>query len=105
VVIGQGRIVAQGSKAELLQAAGTVVRAADRHRLARALESAGIGWTPGAGGALHTDAAPESVGQAALAAGVALSELRRADGAGLEEMFLELTAETQRDENREGAAA
>jgi ABC-2 type transport system ATP-binding protein len=105
VVIGQGRIVAQGSKAELLQAAGTVVRAADRHRLARALESAGIGWTPGAGGALHTDAGPESVGQAALAAGVALSELRRADGAGLEEMFLELTAETQRDENREGAAA
>jgi ABC-2 type transport system ATP-binding protein len=28
---------------------------------------------------------------------VALTELRTADGAGLEEMFLELTADTQRD--------
>ena len=44
---------------------------------------------------------PTLVGQVALAAGVALTELRAADGAGLEEMFLELTAETQ----REGAAA
>jgi len=34
-------------------------------------------------------------------AGVVLTELRAADGAGLEEMFLELTADTQ----REGAAA
>ena len=41
------------------------------------------------------------VGDLALAAGVALTELRAADGAGLEEMFLELTAETQ----REGVAA
>ena len=39
--------------------------------------------------------------QVALDAGLALSELRAADGAGLEEMFLELTAHTQRD----GAAA
>jgi ABC-2 type transport system ATP-binding protein len=37
----------------------------------------------------------------ALAAGLPLTELRTADSAGLEEMFLELTAETQ----REGAAA
>jgi len=37
----------------------------------------------------------------ALRAGVALTELKTADGAGLEEMFLELTADTQ----REGAAA
>jgi ABC-2 type transport system ATP-binding protein len=37
---------------------------------------------------------------------VVLRELRAADGAGLEEMFLELTAETSRDETaREGAAA
>ncbi|NUS51892.1 MAG: ABC transporter ATP-binding protein, partial [Nocardioidaceae bacterium] len=49
------------------------------------------------------------VGRVALAAGVALTELRAADGAGLEEMFLELTAETQRETSRddqsEGAAA
>jgi ABC-2 type transport system ATP-binding protein len=41
------------------------------------------------------------VGKVALVAGVALTELRPAEGAGLEEMFLELTADTQ----REGAAA
>ena len=34
----------------------------------------------------------------ALAAGIALRELRPADGAGLEEMFLALTADTQRDD-------
>ena len=38
VVIGNGRIVAQGTKAELLAAAGTVVRAADAAGLARALQ-------------------------------------------------------------------
>ena len=43
----------------------------------------------------------EQVGEVALAAGIVLTELRSADGAGLEEMFLELTADTQ----REGAAA
>jgi ABC-2 type transport system ATP-binding protein len=50
---------------------------------------------------VHTDAEPALVGRVALHAGVALTELRSADGAGLEEMFLELTADTQ----REGAAA
>ncbi|HET8561982.1 MAG TPA: ATP-binding cassette domain-containing protein [Marmoricola sp.] len=101
VVIGRGRIVAHGTKAELLEAGGVVVRARDRQRLARALESAGITWTPGAGGSLRAEAELHAVGEAALSAGVALCELRAADGAGLEEMFLELTADTQ----REGAAA
>jgi ABC-2 type transport system ATP-binding protein len=50
---------------------------------------------------LRADAHADQVGQVALAAGVPLTELRAADGAGLEEMFLELTAET----SREGAAA
>ena len=40
-------------------------------------------------------------GGSAFEAGVALTELRAADGGGLEEMFLELTADTQ----REGTAA
>ncbi len=34
----------------------------------------------------------------ALAAGVPLTELRPADGAGLEEMFLELTQDNAREE-------
>jgi ABC-2 type transport system ATP-binding protein len=34
-----------------------------------------------------------------------LTELRTADSGGLEDMFLELTADTQRETHREGAAA
>ncbi|MGD9960884.1 ABC transporter ATP-binding protein [Nocardioides sp.] len=101
VVIGNGRIVAQGTKLDLLAAAGTLVRAAGLVELERALFAAGIAYTPSGDGALRTDADPSLVGKVALEAGVPLTELRSADGAGLEEMFLELTADTQ----REGAAA
>jgi len=101
VVIGNGRIVAQGTKAELLEAAGTVVRTADTVTLQRALEADGVTVSVGSDGTLRTEASPELVGQVALRAGVALTELKTADGAGLEEMFLELTADT----SREGAAA
>ncbi|GAB3200642.1 ATP-binding cassette domain-containing protein [Nocardioides hungaricus] len=105
VVIGQGRIVAHGTKAELLATAGTLVRTRDVPTLARALVDAGLAHTQVPGtestGALRVEADPDVVGDLALAAGVALTELRAADGAGLEEMFLELTADTQ----REGAAA
>src|SRR3954451_9394986 len=101
VVIGNGRIVAQGTKNDLLAAAGTVVRSAAPSTLAHALELAGIASTLGPDGAVRTQAEAARVGEVALAAGVALTELRPADGAGLEEMFLELTSETQ----REGAAA
>jgi ABC-2 type transport system ATP-binding protein len=105
VVIGNGRIVAQGSKTELLHAAGTLVRTPDVRDLRRALAESGVHATPstttGDNGALRVEAEPELVGQVARAAGVALVELRAADGAGLEEMFLELTADT----SREGAAA
>jgi ABC-2 type transport system ATP-binding protein len=101
VLIGNGKIVAQGTKAELLHAAGTVVRSASPTTLAHALEIAGIVNTLSLDGSVRTNADAVRVGQVALAAGVALTELRSADGAGLEEMFLELTAESQ----REGAAA
>jgi ABC-2 type transport system ATP-binding protein len=101
VVIGQGRIVAQGTKSELLESAGTVVRAGAVADLRRALSSSGIHTVPSGDDALRAEADPELVGKVALAAGIALTELRAAEGAGLEEMFLELTAET----SREGAAA
>lgn len=97
IVIGQGKIVAQGTKAELLQSAGTFVKAADGAALARALTSAGITSKPSGDAGLRTDASPEEVGRAAASANVALVELRMAEGAGLEEMFLELTGDTQRD--------
>jgi ABC-2 type transport system ATP-binding protein len=101
VVIGNGRIVAQGTKAELLEAAGTVVRTAEPEGLAAALRAAGIEHSVTPDRALHADADSARIGEVALAAGIALTELRPADGAGLEEMFLELTATSQ----REGVAA
>jgi len=101
VVIGQGRIVAQGAKSELLQASGTVARTPRTEDLARALGASGLTARPTADGALHIDADPELVGQVALHAGLVLTELRSAESNGLEEIFLELTADTQ----REGAAA
>ncbi|HET7476891.1 MAG TPA: ATP-binding cassette domain-containing protein [Dermatophilaceae bacterium] len=101
VVIGNGRIVAQGTKAELLRAAGTVVRTPHVGALQRALAASGLAATADREGALHTDAAPERVGQIAQQAGLALTELKTAHNTGLEDMFLQLTADTQ----REGAAA
>jgi ABC-2 type transport system ATP-binding protein len=97
VVIGQGRIVSQGTKAALLERAGTFVRSSGQAELGRALAEIGVDSSPFPGGGLRTSADPELVGKVALAAGVALLELRTADGAGLEEMFLELTSETQRE--------
>jgi ABC-2 type transport system ATP-binding protein len=105
VVIGNGRIVAQGTKAELLQTAGTVVRSRDLDRLRRVLSDGGLDASV-SGGAVRTSADPARVGELAHEAGVPLVELRAADGAGLEEMFLELTATSQREDVRsEGAAA
>ena len=69
--------------------------------LASALEQSGITVVAAGRDGLRADAHADQVGRVALAAGVPLTELRAADGAGLEEMFLELTAET----SREGAAA
>jgi ABC-2 type transport system ATP-binding protein len=105
VVIGNGHIVAKGTKAELLQSAGTLVRTTDVATLAGALTTAGVTNNPsGATGhtdALRVEADPAVVGQVAHEAGVALLELRPAEGAGLEDLFLELTTDTQ----REGAVA
>ena len=100
VVIGTGRIVASGTKGELLASAGTYAGAHDVTALAAALTTAGHTASPSQDG-VRTDADAAQVGRLALAAGVPLTELRPADGAGLEEMFLELT----KNDAREGAAA
>jgi ABC-2 type transport system ATP-binding protein len=97
VMIGLGRIVSMGTKSALLHEAGTVVRAVDLLALALALTANGLTAVPSDGGALRTDADAARVGEIALEAGIALTELRAATGAGLEEMFLELTAATQRE--------
>jgi ABC-2 type transport system ATP-binding protein len=91
VMIDKGRIVAQGSKREMLAASGTLVRALDAAMLHEALADAGLVATPGSDGALLVEAEPEAVGRAAAAAGVVLVELRPADSGGLEQLFLSLT--------------
>jgi ABC-2 type transport system ATP-binding protein len=91
VVIGNGRIAADGSKQELLAGTGTLVRGPDPVALADALARAGIAVTPAADGALLVEVDPVAVGRAAAAAGAVLTELRPADGGGLEELFLSLT--------------
>jgi ABC-2 type transport system ATP-binding protein len=96
VMIGHGRIVWEGSKAELLKGAGTVVRAREAAALDRALRESGLATTRTSDGALHTDADPAVVGLVARECGLALTELRTADD-GLEEMFFALTADTARE--------
>jgi ABC-2 type transport system ATP-binding protein len=92
VIIGRGRIVAQGTRDELLAGTGTIVRAAaDDARLRRALIAAQLPVRETVDGLL-VDAAPELVGEAALRGGVALRELRPAEGSGLEQLFFELTS-------------
>src|SRR5688572_22357772 len=89
VVIGNGRIVAQGTKQELLAAGGGIlVRSTDPAGLASALAVSGIEAKPASDSAILVDSDLATVGQIAFTAGIPLTELRAADGAGLEEMFL-----------------
>lgn len=92
LVIGGGRIVAAGPKAELLAGSGTLVRALDPAALRAALAAAGVAAADRADGGLLAYAEPVVIGRAAAAAGVILSELRPAESGGLEALFLRLTA-------------
>jgi ABC-2 type transport system ATP-binding protein len=98
VVIGGGRIVADGSKSELLGAAGTLVRGPDSAALERSLTAAGLTSTATADGALLVQGDREQVARATATAGVVVTELRTADGAGLEALFLSLTSATAREQ-------
>ncbi|WP_210492427.1 ABC transporter ATP-binding protein [Patulibacter sp. SYSU D01012] len=91
VVIAGGRIVAEGTSDELLAGGGVVVRSPEPTALRRALAAAGLPSTATTDGGHLVDAAPEAVGRAAAAAGVPLVELRVAERAGLEDLFLSLT--------------
>jgi ABC-2 type transport system ATP-binding protein len=76
------------------------VRAVQQDALAEALTRHRVTFTP-TGAGLQTDADSLLVGQIAASQQVTLIELRAADGAGLEEMFLQLTSDTQRDSQRD----
>ena len=97
ILIGRGKIVAQGTKDELLQTRGTYVKPEDPAALQRALDTAGLQALPSGDGGFRSESEPVDVGRAAAAAGVVLVELKRAEGAGLEEMFLQLTADDARE--------
>ena len=97
VVIGNGRIVAQGAKSDLLASAGSMVRTTEPHLLAGALAARGVTSSYVGSDGLLAQADAEEVGRTAFTTGVPVLELRPADGAGLEEMFLRLTADTQRE--------
>lgn len=98
VVIGRGRIVARGTKAELMSSAGTSFSSVDDARLAAALDRAGVQVTRADQGGLIAQTQARTVGEVALAEGIVLTELRAAGAGGLEELFLSLTADDAREE-------
>ncbi|WP_182524248.1 ABC transporter ATP-binding protein [Nocardioides dongkuii] len=98
ILIGRGKIVAQGDRESLLAGSGkasTLVTSLDNAALAEALRARGVGVTS-AGDGLRVEAEPVQVGRAALEHGIVLSDLRTG-GAGLEDLFLELTSGSQRE--------
>jgi ABC-2 type transport system ATP-binding protein len=60
--------------------------------LLRTLTAAGLDAEPQRDGVVRVDATTEQVGRAAAAAGQVLLELRGSDGAGLEDLFFQLTS-------------
>jgi ABC-2 type transport system ATP-binding protein len=97
VLIGNGRVVAQGAKSEMLRSTGSLVRTSERDRVAAALRASGISSSAVGTDGLLAHADTEQVGKVVFAAGVQVTELRPADTGGLEDIFLELTAQTQRE--------
>jgi ABC-2 type transport system ATP-binding protein len=92
VIIHRGKLVRQGSIADVLAGAegATRVRSPDAKRLAELLSARGTTVTDLGDGALAVDAPPEQVGELAAANAVVLHELT-VEQATLEEVFFELT--------------
>jgi ABC-2 type transport system ATP-binding protein len=91
MIIGDGRIQAQGTRDELLTESGTIVEAADLPTLDAALHSAGLTMHRADGDRRLVEAKPEVVARLAMANDIVLRRLGPADGAGLERLFFELT--------------
>ncbi len=105
ILIGRGRIVAQGDKKSLLADRGTGTHAAavDNDALGAALREAGLDVVA-AGDGWSVQATTRQVGEVAARHQLVLTELRSADG-GLENLFLELTSDSQRDDLTPGASS
>ncbi len=96
VIVGAGRLVREGSIAELhagAQGPGTVLaRSPEATRLAEVLGSVGLEVAPGGDGLVTVSGTtPATVGARAFQAGIELHELR-AESSGLEELYFRLTA-------------
>ena len=91
VIIANGRLIKQGPIQELHGEATALVRSADPATLAQALDRAGLASSPIEDGALTVHSGDlRQIGEVALAAGVAVHELRGKD-ADLEALFFQLT--------------
>lgn len=98
VVIGRGRIVAQGRKSELLAGSDVYARSTDDEGLAYALRAAGLSFSGNAEGGFTVAGEAERIANVAAAAGITLRELRTAENTGLEQLFLQLTADDARED-------
>jgi ABC-2 type transport system ATP-binding protein len=90
LVIGNGRIVADGPISELLAGDGTAVKAADAVSFEAALAAEGLEVQDRDGVLVVPGVAPERIGALAAAGGHALIDLRPSEQ-GLEELFFQLT--------------
>jgi ABC-2 type transport system ATP-binding protein len=91
MIIGGGRIRAQGTRAELLTESGSIVETDDLATLDAALHSAGLAVRPVGGDRRLVGAEPEVVARLAMANDIVLRRLAPAEDAGLERLFFELT--------------
>ena len=81
----------------------SLVTALDNELLTKGLQAKGFTVAP-AGTGLRVEAPPVEVGRVAAEQSIVLTDLRSADG-GLEELFLSLTEDTQRDDLNPAAPA
>jgi ABC-2 type transport system ATP-binding protein len=108
ILIGNGKIVARGTRQQLLAGATgglvtTLVSSLDNSALQAALAAKGLHTTP-VGAGFRVTAEPVDVGRVAAEHAIVLTDLRAGDEGGLEDLFLELTADTQRDHLTEASA-
>ena len=99
LIIGRGKIVARGTREELRAIAGgsgTLVVAEDNQRLIAALDEKGLDHSP-AGLGIRVEATALDIGRLSVEKSIVLTDLRPVEG-GLEDLFLELTSDTQRDD-------
>ncbi len=97
IVINQGRLVTQGSLAELQQSAA-LVRAVDPRRLAVELERGGASTQEhGSDGLIVSGMTVDEIGERAFTSGIAVYELSPRAGS-LEELFLDWTNQSTNDE-------